>query len=787
MQIREIIEIDFEQAITNYSPKNARATSWTEKLGMIIGTALDYVIYTLVFLMPLFFLPTVHEHTELGKQALLFGGVAIISILYLTKLLLNKRLKAKFGLPIIVLGLTFIAWTVATVFSPYRHASLWGINSLQYESLLTVSLLIGLLKISSSHLSLKKINIALYLLLASSCATSILTILQLCSVFILPFDVSQTKSFNTIGSLLSAGGFSVIALLVAVNKLIQSTLSPLSNKLPSRIVLSLASLINLSLLIIINHWSLWLSLATGLTISIAILLKKTTFKSFEWIILPGFLAMVSLTSALIATPKLLPLPQQANLSLSASTHIANQTIKNRPLLGVGPSNFVLASEAYRPIELNREDFQGLWQVRIEHSGSAVLGKITDTGIVGIIALFAVMVVIGKRLIDYMKTSQVNEESLTVTTITSTIVGASAIALLIPGNMTLEFTTWLLLSGLVHFLTNTLVISSANNKKVFWAISVFMLISLLAGISVGGYYFVTLRLIPDTYYSRALSNEKSLSDNQNSIEAMINNLQVASLSKNDIYLRKLSQTYLAKINSNIQNIDPATLKALTEQAINAGKLASDRSPLDSRNHTTLGIIYTAILPLSTGADVFAVEHLQRAIELEPNHPENHVNLARAYLTQSEQGANVEMLNRASEELVRAVDLKPNYAQANFFKALIAIQQKNTQEALTLLDKVMEDNYSLISTQTADQELFYYTGLGYKTLGEMRKAESAFVVSIKSGSNKSIVSLATWELIAIAEEKGDYSNAIAMTEKLLSDNPENPTLTEKLSQLKQLRGE
>ncbi len=86
-----------------------------------------YSIYTLVFLLPLFFLPFSFEAFEFNKQYLLFFLTSLAFFVWLAKMILiDKEIRFRRSpLDIFVLAFLFMA-ILSAVFSVDRSSSLFG-------------------------------------------------------------------------------------------------------------------------------------------------------------------------------------------------------------------------------------------------------------------------------------------------------------------------------------------------------------------------------------------------------------------------------------------------------------------------------------------------------------------------------------------------------------------------------------------------------------------------------------------------------------------------------------
>lgn len=177
----------------------------------------------------------------------------------------------------------------------------------------------------------------------------------------------------------------------------------------------------------------------------------------------------------------------------------------------------------------------------------------------------------------------------------------------------------------------------------------------------------------------------------------------------------SDTYDRELNDifGIQDeISAAIVSALSETLGlvpgNAPQATASAST-DAYNAYLLG---QHLIKKRTRADIeAALEHFERAVELDPNYAPAHAQLALAAYLLTASGATYgtftldESLSVAEPAIERALELDPDHAEANAVKGLILSAQYRVEEALGYYDKALRLNPSL-----TDVRNWYANALG-----------------------------------------------------------------------------
>ncbi len=145
---------------------------------------------------------------------------------------------------------------------------------------------------------------------------------------------------------------------------------------------------------------------------------------------------------------------------------------------------------------------------------------------------------------------------------------------------------------------------------------------------------------------------------------------------DSFYRVFSQTNLALANAFVaqqpKGSSPsaqtqATITTLIQQGINAGRNATTASPLTAANWQNLSSIYRSLIGVGQNAENFAIATQQQAAFLDPNSPQEYINLGGIYYQLGQ-------YDNAQNQFQIAVNLKPDYANA-YYNLGHALENKN----------------------------------------------------------------------------------------------------------------
>lgn len=722
-------------------------------------------LYLLIFLLPLFFLPLTIAPVEINKQVL---AIILISIAFLCYLIRSLRSRVvvypKSLLSLAVLILLLVA-AGSTIFSQARSISIFG-NFIQPDALLgflIYGLAFFLAAVFFKKEDFPKIGFCFFV---SLILTMVFGWLQIFGKFILPWVFTRQTSFSSVGSVSSWGVFITFGLVMIVAVLLTNKINKIN-----RIIMSLVGLLILATLVVLNYQLLWLGLA--LAMFLLVVYKFTVRSEF---ILPLTLIAISLFFVLVGRqlPTFIRVPLEVRPSLATTLTVTKGVLIDsigevgpislirRIGFGSGPATFGYNFSRFRPAELNQTSF---WQVRFNQGFNFLATLLSNLGLLGILAvLFFIFSFVREGLRTWK-----NEISL--------IVFSGVFFLVInlffyPASFVQLFFIFLSLGLLALDSGRSFEIEFYSPSKLqnFWSFIVFSGITLLLSFSLFLLYLPGQKYVAAVYYEKALrssSPAQSLSRIEKAIRLD---------SQSDQYLRALSQVRLLQANELIktppsqekpQDIQ-SQLQNIIALAINAGRRAAELNPADSLNWSNLANVYENIMTFVGGADIFAQQNYQKAMELDPKNPQLPVDLARTFLLGQK-------LNEAKSALEKAFRLKSDYAPAHFLMAQIYISEGNLTGAIERVEEIKRTNLW-------DAGLAFQLGILYYRNDQINLAQNEFERAVALDEN---YSNARYFLGLIYDQKNQKQKAIEQFEKIEQFNPDNQEVKKILVNLREGR--
>lgn len=582
-----------------------------------------YTINALIILMPVFFLP-IFPDMQISKIALLAFGVSVI--------LFIKALKAVFK------------------------------GSIEYSG--------------------TKLDFPIFLLLASYLVNGLFISPNRFDAFLLPGTASIiifssilfliiNQSNNKLKSFLPKSIIISAVILAFTNLIFASGLLKSLSFSPEYLKLTGFSLIGANYQAII-----FFVITLPLSISYFIKNEKATAKAiwgtFNVFIIIGIVA--SFLNAPIGQSVFPKLPQ-----FNTSWSIAIDTLKEKPLMGIGAGNYLTAFNRFRPISYNQTE---LWNLRFATANSFYLTLLTEAGLIAFAAI--ILILINVKNIIFNK----NENNTKI----SLLVLVTAF-LFFPSNITfiILFFVYLSLNSKVHKAAFGTLTSSENetvNKLPALVFSVPVLLGTLL------FMFYSSRILYAEYLFKSSLDALSQNNGGSSYDLLSEAISINPYV--DRYRANYAQLNFAIANNiaQVQDLseeDRNTVTQLIQQAIAEGKATVALNPQKSGNWEILANIYQAIIPLAEGSDQFAIEAYSQAINLDPLNPNLRVALGGIYFGKGNYDQAIKVF-----ELATAV--KPDFANAHFNLAY-ALKQSGKDEAAV---QEMALVVSLVDRESADYE-------------------------------------------------------------------------------------
>jgi len=741
------------------------------------------LIYAIVFLVPIWFLPITVDAVGFSKQTLMVLFIVVTLMLWLIKVLNNGELRFKKNILNIIITVFVLIYILATIFSLRPYSSLVGWSTHLSGALINVLIFVALyFLIVNNFKGLKETFGLLFMFLISSGIVSLVGLLQIFNGFIFPWDFTKITSFNTIGTINALGIFSAVILI-----LVTSLLFVVKRK-DVKMFLLILGLLNLIILLSLNFWVLWVVLGIGMAVVLLFGLMRIVKleENISWIALP--VTILAFALIFILFNPILPfrpeLPTEVGLSYNAGIKITKDTLMQKPILGTGPETFVFNYIKEKPAEINNTVF---WNTRFSNPPAEILSIASDTGIAGLLAFLVIIVFFVIQAVkSLMRTIGEGENILKRFLEIGLFAGWFSLAVswfLYPQNFALMFVFWLLLA---LYLAESSVLKemkyNLRKSPTVLLITSFSFVVVII-IVVGFLYIQGTRFIADVQYKSGLDLIQTKGDLDNGINRVIKS--TITNPYEDRTYRVLAQLFLIKLNrdANLEGLEQQEQLNLIQtdsiNAINSAVKATSLSPKDISNWLVRGDTYNQLVGLVDGAVDWAEASYNEAIKIESLNPYiftelGKINIKRANIAISEKNTELfdKSLELALENFNKAIEIKPDYAPAHFQSALVYDARGELEEAIRGMEinRQLAPNDTGVSFQLA---VLYYKFERY----DLAKAE--FIRAIVLDPD---FSNARYFLGVLYDRDGNTEDAFDQFERILKLNPDNEQIKQIISNLK-----
>lgn len=613
------------------------------------------IVLLVVLLVPVLALPISPNVFIPAKLIILVSGLIVLTALTMISLIVSGKSKTNlstFDVPILLIIAAYIA-------------SVYFVSPNKMEAILlpgTATAVVGSGIFYFFVIQLKKSqkSLASLALLISGALVSLISILTYFGTFSFAkgqFAYLSVKSFTPVGGYLPLVIISVGLLPMAIGKIFAS----------EKVVLKIVSAVSAVILIAGTLLGVYVSLPG---------------KEFE-----------------------LRLPTHR-----LSWEIAVDSIKDSPLLGAGPGNYLTAFNRFKPVEYNSTN---IWQLKFTNSRSFYLTLLTEVGLLGFVGALLIFYLLAKMLRKEMKKKNYLEPSNFQLANLASLAVTSVLFLFFPANIVTVFLFFVLLALNANSKETTANLKASGDidglgsRWLAVMISVPVLVLLVA-------LSIRMAKIVDAEYTfqRAIvdiSNGKVISAYDKSRNAINKNPSV------DRYHSIYAQINIALANSiaksasdkgeELTDEQRQQITTLIQQAIREARFTVAANQFRADNWMVLGNIYRSLIPLANDADKYAIQSYTQAVALDPINPLNRLAIANVYF-----GA--EDYETAVKILEGAVSIKPDYPNSRYNLAFAYKANGQIDKAIDQMTIVV----SLLPEGSNDRDL------AVKSLEEFQSAKA-----------------------------------------------------------------
>jgi tetratricopeptide (TPR) repeat protein len=589
-----------------------------------------YILVIAIFITPLLVIPSFANYYRVSKIIVLVTAIVLALVIKLIRTFLSGQLKitsGNFDFPVFLLA---IAYLLSTIFiTPNKYEALFVPGS----ATLVISIALLYFLLNQAHIKSSLIKSALYF---SSIIFSLISILALSGILgkipQLP-EFMKASTFNTEGALVPAILFLACVLPIAIKNTIQE-------KESAKKIFSIVTSVFIASAIILSLFNIFTDKNVKLIIS----------------------------------------------DFASSWSIAVDSLKQNPLLGMGPGNYQTAFNRFRPITYNATPN---WSMKFNSARNLYFTIITEAGLLGLAASILLILVAAKVIKDNFKEK----------TDVATSLGLLLVLLAVfPSSPTLMMLLAILLSLNSEgkdFDINLTLKGQEGQKGSYFLIripSILVTLPVLAALVI-----FSMKAVK-TVYAEAIFKKAAdylMAQDARSTYDSIQKAVVAN-PRVDRYRSSFSQVSFALANAlarkeSLTDQDKTNIAKLIQQAISEGKAAVALNPGRSENWNNLAKIYQAIIPFAQGADQFAIQTYSQAVALDPINPLTRISLGGVYYS-------LGRYDEAIKAFELAVISKPDYANGHYNLAIAMREKGDIAGAIKQMELVL----SLVSKDSKDYE-------------------------------------------------------------------------------------
>lgn len=601
------------------------------------------VLSVVIFVTPLLFLPITRDFVLLSKYYFFLFATIVLVLLSLVKLVITKKLYWNKNPFIQSFFLIILSYALSIlIMSPNKVQALLQPN---YGFLSIVSMICFCLYLTNSLTHEKKNNIIFFFSL-SGFLSALLSLILLINPFKntnIPYIFSFLKNpyFNPVGNQLEFLGFLLFAFILGGQYLLRSKSSKSKEAQ------------NTEMNIMYGIFLVFIMLGVAAQL---FMIAKTIMTQGGQLIIPPF-----------------------NVSYWAAIDVLKNPLT--ALFGVGVDNFVSIFSRAKDITYNATN---LWQVStFQTSRSTVLHLLTEVGLVGLAGFMLLLTKVIKQL-EFIKMEHKVVFFFTII----------LLALFPP-----SFITWFIFFSTLALIGSDL--KQKHNGEVYeidfsQIIPVFIGFIVIYVLFFGTFTYVISRsFLSEVYFKKSIDAVA-----KNSFEELYKNQRQAIIynSYNEDFRISFSQTNLLLANNlastkkdKITDVDRQRISEAIQASILEAKAAVALNDQDVTNWQNLAEIYSNILNVAQGAEVWTVSAYQKAISLDPQNPAFSLKLGGIYYLYGN-------YDEAQKYFEQAVLLKPDWANSHYNLAWTYYQKKQYQAAADQMQAVL----TLTDPKTAEAD-------------------------------------------------------------------------------------
>ncbi len=608
----------------------------------LIESVKSYVLLGLVFLFPLFFIPTTQEFFITNKLYLLaFGSLFLLTLSTVQFLFSKKVVLVKNSFDTVVLFFLTSLGLSVLFSSPNKVQALLNPNFgiVEMISLSVLYFYLSRLPHRGTEVSMKTVLRALTLSAVVSAALSIAFFLNPLKAINLPPSLQYLKSsnFTTAGSILDLLIFTGFFMVVAVAQVISKTHAVSSPR-------SLKALTPTIFTLLITG----IAFALGLYTFVLPLITKT-----------GIVALPPFSVSWYAVLEVLKHPMSA-------------------LFGAGVDNYASVFAKSKDVTYNQSS---LWQLQAFNlSRSTFLHVFSEAGVFGIASFALLIAALIKETGRHMEGTSFRLE------IVLPVAYLLVVLLILPPSLFVFFLLFVTIANLNRHITGQASYGTGTDLTNLLPFYVGGIVVMLVGIGAS-FYLLGRAYAAEYTFKKALNGVAKNDLGQyyyGQRDSIMLNPYIEShrINFSQTNLLVANNTAL-KANGGKQQLtdqDRQLIANAIQAAIAEAKAVVALNPQKAGNWESLAIIYRNVLNVAQGADLWTISAYQRAVILDPQNPIYRLQLGGVYYS-------LQNYEEASKVFEQATGLKPDWPNAHYNAAWASFQKSDYQRAVSEMQAVI----------------------------------------------------------------------------------------------------
>lgn len=798
----------------------------------MLNKILKSLIYTTIFLIPIFFLPFTFEVLEFNKLYLLFFLVWSSVIIWLLKMIIkDKKVSLKYSIIDLAIAGFMLVAIISSIFSVDKISSLFGYYgrfSTGLISLLTFGAFYFLIfnnlgnakaKVIKKQQKIQKTELKesgegiitvggiIKALLWSGGVAMFFAYFSLFGIWNKLEKIKPLASLvrnlalrvSPVGATLEALAMFLIVLIglaiLIILGILPSVYSGYKKKNSSNIFLGIFIFLAFFLLLITDFVSVWIILIFNLlALVIFVLRKKTLKKEVHRLILPialiiisSLFLMLNFKSMVTAFPNFALNRSSGFLSERVMTQGESWSVAGKTamsgvksgLIGSGPGTFYYNVSKFRPTTLNQG---GLWAVSFERSGNVFAEILVTMGFLGLIGFLLIIGLVFWKIFiptggisfrsKKKRKGRLDNGTQLLGIILATLI---LVQFFYYQTLTLSFLFWLFLAltlGWFSLKTEENDQSFIKTKQFKLKDFVEMALILETVCILLFLVFVVVSFFGIKVYLADAKYVKALNEPDINKKAMILQEAVRLNPKQVRYQMVISKVFLVKAQEELAALKEGESQERIIENLRIARSFADSASILAPNQFNswqgLADLNQAMASMSQEQEQLINLSIESLRKASVLEPKN----PRVY---TDIGRLYLLLNQTEEargEFEKALLKKENYIPAHLSLALMSENDGKKEEAINRLE--------WLSSRTASNaEVLFQLGRLYYNEDRIDEAISRFITVLRLNSRHSN---ARYSLAIAFEKQGQINMALEQLNIVLIDNPDNQEIKDRIKKLK-----